>query len=400
LAYDITFYCPDRHILYDGHTPDQVGVGGGITARVRMARALARRGHRVTAVVNCPRREAIDGVEYLPLKEARRPFGDVILLTTSGDGLDLTPALDLRLEARLRVVWIHGEDKPRGLDRLDPDYIYCVSNFIADRVRQRWRTPGDRVFVTYNGFDEPMFREAASHAEARDPFRLVYFSHPSKGLETSLEVLRRLRRLEPRFHLVVLGSEGLWGGRPRPRAEEPGVTFLGLVGQRQVARELLKSTFSIQLQDREEPGALSIPEALRAGCVVLASPVGCYSEMIADGRSGFLITEDHTTEAGREAAVDLLLELARSPETVASIRWQAQGIPWSIDRMAEVWEGHWELGLGGGHRGWHPTADLPKCGRCGGVTLTLADGLHCRECGEYRRETTLAQSSALEGAHA
>ena len=28
----ILFYCPDRHILFDARTPDQVGVGGGITA--------------------------------------------------------------------------------------------------------------------------------------------------------------------------------------------------------------------------------------------------------------------------------------------------------------------------------------------------------------------------------
>ncbi len=41
--YRVVIYCPDRHIVYDGRTPDEIGVGGGITARVRMARALARR---------------------------------------------------------------------------------------------------------------------------------------------------------------------------------------------------------------------------------------------------------------------------------------------------------------------------------------------------------------------
>ena len=50
----VAIFCPDRHILYDGRTPDEVGVGGGITARVRMARALARRGHEVHMIVNCP----------------------------------------------------------------------------------------------------------------------------------------------------------------------------------------------------------------------------------------------------------------------------------------------------------------------------------------------------------
>ena len=36
----IAIYCPDRHFLYDGKTPDQAGVGGGLTVRIRFREPL------------------------------------------------------------------------------------------------------------------------------------------------------------------------------------------------------------------------------------------------------------------------------------------------------------------------------------------------------------------------
>ena len=53
MAFRIALICPDQHVVYDGHTPNTSGIGGGVTARVGLLAALARLGHAVTAVVNC-----------------------------------------------------------------------------------------------------------------------------------------------------------------------------------------------------------------------------------------------------------------------------------------------------------------------------------------------------------
>ena len=53
MAFRIALICPDQHVVYDGHTPNTAGIGGGVTARVGLLAALARLGHAVTAVVNC-----------------------------------------------------------------------------------------------------------------------------------------------------------------------------------------------------------------------------------------------------------------------------------------------------------------------------------------------------------
>ena len=87
--YDVTIYCPDHHLVYDGRTADRQGIGGGVTARIRLSRALASLGHRVTMLVSCPREDTYNAVRYVPwprgdcirtdnrLHAPRQPLGDL-----------------------------------------------------------------------------------------------------------------------------------------------------------------------------------------------------------------------------------------------------------------------------------------------------------------------------------
>ena len=392
MTYRVTIFCPDRHIVYDGHTPRDSGVGGGITARIRMAHALQRRGHDVTLVVNCPRRERFDGVEYVPIDAMERLDGDILILTTSGDTLDLSPALALPRRAGLTIAWVHGPVKPGGFDEIDWDSNYAVSNFIGDVARDRWGIAGDRIFVSYNAFEESLFVQAEAEGRRRDPYRLVYFSHPSKGLDTALAVLERLRSFDRRFHLRVLGGDGLWGGDDSLTELPEGASFAGLSGQEHLAGELLQAGFSLQMQAREEPGALAIVEAFRAGCVIVASPVGCYPEMVVDRENGLMIEGDHSDSAVRDVAARRILDLVRDPTAMGGIRRESMKAPWSSDRMAEAWEGHWACLL-------HAPSSLvhistAACPRCGGDHLILADGAHCLNCSFYQE--TVSEPAVIE----
>jgi glycosyltransferase involved in cell wall biosynthesis len=384
----VTLYCPDRHIAYDGRTPDERGVGGGITARVRMARALARAGHEVTQVVNCPGRECIDGVEYVPLREGRRIEADVLILNTSGGDLDLTPALGVDTHARLRIVWAHGTTRPAGLDRVSFDCLYAVSNFVASIAQREWALPLARIFVAYNGFEEGYFDGAERDDIPRDPFRLAYVSHPSKGLSAAKAVLRILRRANPRFHLVVFGGRGLWGDVEAVPIREEGVEYRGLIGQRDLATELERCAFSLNLQTRLEPFGMALLESLRAGCLVVASPVGAFREMVENGRNGFLIPGDPGTEEVQAAAAEQVLSLSRDPSLATEVHNRARSVPWSSDVMAATWSGHWDWWLGGraSPGEGRVTAGARACPRCGTPTLQLADGGHCVECSWYGRD--------------
>ena len=373
----VVIYCPDRHIEYDGRTPEKVGVGGGITARIRMAKALASLGHDVAMVVNCIERTVIDGVDYVPLDEVEHLEGDIAIVNTSGGDLDLSPVLDIPLDVDKTIVWVHGTIYPGGFDRLDVDSVYAVSNFIGEVVHRDWSVPSERIFVVYNSFDDDVFRAAEREVSDRDPFRLIYFSHPSKGLHAAIGVLRILRSVDPQYCMDVLGGYRLWGQQERHFDSEAGVEYHGLVGQQRLIQGLLRSAFSIQIQKREEPGALAIVEALRAGCVLMGSHVGCYPEYIKHGINGFLITGDADGVDVQQNTADQILKLTSDPETLRAVSEQASAVLWSSTTMARVWTAHWNYLLKGEIR------EHSTCPRCEGVGLRLEDGLHCTECGKY-----------------
>ncbi len=384
MSYRVVFYCPDRHVTYDGSTPEKRGVGGGITARVRMARALRRLGHEVAVVANCRRRSRIDGVLYLPLEEVRHISADVLILNTSGGALDLSQILQMKsLDVAFTIVWVQGFVKPQGLEDVGFDCLYAVSNFIAGVAEQEWDVPRRKMFVSYNGYERDVFKRAERRRVSRDPYRLVYFSHPSKGMEAAKGVLRILRQRDARFHLDVYGGFALWGQEEAKFEGGEGLRFRGMIGQGVLARELLKCSYSLNLQSRQEPGALVIAEAMRAGCIILGSPVGCYPEYVAHGYNGLLIAGDPDSRDVWERTANTVLALMQNPAARDYFRGNAQRVTWDTDTIARSWTSHWAWWFSGGKEWRCADPSRASCERCGGCRLLLEDGYHCVACGLY-----------------
>lgn len=332
----ILIYCPDRHISYSGTTPDLIGVGGGITARVRMSRALARLGHQVIHVGNCPRREVINGVEYVPLEDYKGSSVEVAVITSSGGDYDLSPYQMLEVEAGITVLWVHGVDPPLGVHEISWDQVFAVSRFIRDRIVNHWGIAPSKVEVTYNGYEPAQFEP--SKEIDRDPFQLIYSSHPSKGLQAAVELLEKLRRRDGRFHLEVFGGAELWGRSEELPSLPESVTFHGMVGQIELANHLQRSSFSIQLQTRQEPGALAIPDAQRAGAIVIASPVGVYPELIQDGSSGLLVAGDPLEAKVILTAAEKVEKLIKQIDHIEKIQKTSMAAAISTEQTAWRWQ--------------------------------------------------------------
>lgn len=381
----ICLYCPDRHLTYDGTTADQVGVGGGVTARIRLAAALARAGHEMTVVCNAPAERTVDDVRYVPLDASYSASADVLVITTSGGGLDLGPAFDLEIDARLRVVWVHGVKEPQRLKELPHDYVYSVSNFIRRVARKEWDLPGERIFVSHNGVVRSPPKRGLRRLPARDMHRLAYTSHPAKGLAPAKEVLRILRERDPGFELHVFGSEALWGRKERRVVDEPGVVHHGLVGQPQLIEGLRQGGFLINIQEIEDAFALAPAEAMAEGCIVIASPRGGYPELIRSGYNGFLIEGDHLARTTHEQVADLVFRLTNDADHAGFIRRNGLSWPLDWDTLARAWTGHWRWALDGA-RTPGPIPGIAGCPSCGGAVLALADGYHCTSCGYYTRD--------------
>jgi glycosyltransferase involved in cell wall biosynthesis len=208
-------------------------------------------------------------------------------------------------------------------------------------AESRWGIRPERLFVVYSGLEEEFFASPSEGSSAkRDPFACVYLGYPSKGLGHAREVLRRLRGVDPRFHLDVFGGHELRQEVSEEIVEEPGLSFRGLLGQRDVALELHRYSYCIALQQRQEPFGIVVIEAQRAGVVVVASEVGALPELIRDGINGFLIGAEAGSQASYDEAVEIISFLSGAPEVVASVSRRDSTCPWSWDLLAQTWLAH------------------------------------------------------------
>lgn len=378
MKFDIVIYCPDTHILYNASLPDRRGIGGGLMARLRLAGALTRLGHRVHMIANVTGHHTYQGVEFIPLSQAnQRRKTDILLLVSSGGALSLEPALDLQIDARLRLVWVHGVPMLGGLDRLQFDYVISVSNFLRGVVCQEWQAVKQPIFVIYNGVP---VRKGHLVPVRRDPFRLIYTSHPDKGLDAALGVLNKLRAVDTRYHLHVFGGDALYGTKDSPILNRPGVVYFGTHGQSKILRALESAAFSMQMQSRPEPFGMVLTESMSRGAIPIASPVGAYPELVQHGHNGILIPGYHLSDEAQDFAAEWILRLNQIPDLQDYLRRNAEAILWDWATQAKVWVGFWKWVLENkGYRAEH------SCTCCGGGVVALADGYHCLQCGLYQR---------------
>ena len=99
---------------------------------------------------------------------------------------------------------------------------------------------------------------------------------------------------------------------------EPSIAYHGLINQRRLSTEYKRSSFLVQLQTRPEPFGIVVVEAMAAGCLVLASPVGAFPELIDHGENGFLLPGDPASPETHDRAAELI---RKSP---ATLNWSAR----------------------------------------------------------------------------
>jgi glycosyltransferase involved in cell wall biosynthesis len=385
MKYRVAFYCPDRHILYDaGRQPDKHGVGGGVVARIRLAQALASLGHEVELMCNCVRTELHLGVNYVPLNQVRKIEADVLVLTTSGDKLDISPILELDLSVKLTLLVVHGVPKVNGIQEVQPDKFYLISNFIKDVVETEWGIDlKQKSFVTYHGVNKSYYQRDywSGLLKSRNNFQLAYVGNPIKGRGTTLQVFRLLRKLDSRYRLAIFGDEKLWGGEISRNKIEAGVRNYGSVPQRKLAQLLLTCGFSVFLQTIREGFGLSLIETMTAGCIPIASAVGAFPELIQHGKNGFLINGDPMDASTQQHAAALIHELQQDRTQLEEIRKNAINSTLEWREVALAWEQHWDIVLGNSDINQYQTTQA--CPTCSNKMYGLADGLHCLHCGHF-----------------
>lgn len=197
------------------------------------------------------------------------------------------------------VLYAHNEllrtysRREAGRTLENAERIVCVSEFLADRTRDRLPVSlRERVVVVRNGVDTELFRPAPDKPE-RERVEVVFVGRVlrAKGPDVLLEAVRLVD--DPRLQVTVVGAAGFSPTAPltpyerdlRRRASGLGerVTWRPFLPRAEVAAVLREADVAVVPSRWPDPCPLTVLEGLASGLATVASRVGGIAEISSDG---------------------------------------------------------------------------------------------------------------------
>jgi UDP-glucose:(heptosyl)LPS alpha-1,3-glucosyltransferase len=220
----------------------------------------------------------------------------------------------------------------------------CVSEGVAEEMREHYRGLADRVVTIYNGVDTGAFAPGVRKDSARalreslgiGDERLVAVFVGSEWDRKGLGALMRALESAPAWDLIVAGS----GERQRYQelADSLGVGrvvhWAGVMSDVQVAYE---AADAFVLPSSYETFSLVTFEAAASGLAIVATPVNGVRELIRDGQNGLLIARPDSADIAER-----LGQLAADPQLRhrLGLAARASALEFTWARMVQ---GHHEL---------------------------------------------------------
>jgi glycosyltransferase involved in cell wall biosynthesis len=199
--------------------------------------------------------------------------------------------------------------------------IYAPSSSLASKIMQPWAIRRTKTI----GYPIEWSRLAAARAPASPPITIGYAGrlHPEKGIELLMRAICLLAQSTdiPEWRIRLVGpvsvKEG-GGGEDwfdairndcapivRNHVEWNGPEF----DPGKLAA--LYGTMDIfcypSLAEKGETFGVSVAEAMAAGCAVVVSSLGCFSDLVEDGLTGLVF--DHTSKTPEQLLSDCLRRL-------------------------------------------------------------------------------------------
>lgn len=232
--------------------------------------------------------------ECLHIATAMERAADFDLVHNSFDFLPLSYA---GLISTPMVTTIHGFSSPRILpvyERYD-DRTWYVAISDADRhPRLRYAA------TVHHGIETEQFPWSARPGDY-----LVFFGrvHPDKGTAEAIAVARAAGL--PLRIAGIVQDRDYFDRHVAPHVDGERVQWLGMLPPDEGRRLLAGARALLHLIAFDEPFGLSVVEAMACGTPVIAHPRGAMPEIVADGVSGFVVSDHAAAVAAAGAAGDL-----------------------------------------------------------------------------------------------
>ncbi|MDO8541010.1 MAG: glycosyltransferase family 4 protein [Opitutaceae bacterium] len=321
-------------------------VRGGSTEKIwhRLAQQFAAAGHEVTIVSRrwpgFANRETVAGVHHVRVRGANHsrsllvnlahdffwglrvarvlPPADIVVCNTP-----ILPAWLGRIrQTSGRVVAVVAR-MPKGHAQAygRVDLLLALSDAVGAALRAANPGLADRVVPFPYPIDWNLHAQAGAKAVAPTPLTIGYIGriHPEKGLRLLLEAASLLTRRSdlPPWRLELIGPSSIpQGGGGEVFRDGLIADFAPVLGPRLELRgpefdpaALARRYGGIDvfcypsLAEKGETFGVAIAEAMAAGAAPVVSALGCFRELVHDGRTGLVFEHSAPDAAERLAAV-------------------------------------------------------------------------------------------------
>ena len=216
-------------------------------------------------------------VSCLHISEVFERAGEFDLIHNHFDFLPLTYS---RLVSTPVLTTIHGFSSRQIMPiyhKYKDSYFVSISN--SDRVK------GLNYLATiYNGINLSEFTFNESPGDALVAYGRI---HPEKGFHLAIEVAKKSGR-----RLIIAGiiqDRDYFEEEISPHVDGKNIEYLGVISNRE-RDDLLKEAYAVlHLNTIPERFGLVMAESMAAGVPVISMDLGSCREVIADGKTGFLV---------------------------------------------------------------------------------------------------------------
>ena len=342
-------------LLTWNYPPKRAG-GTGIATQ-NIARHLTNRGHQVLVITTrdagLPEESMEEGFcvhRVRSLKPKLLKYGYFcfkVLLILRGFRPDIThaqamwtglPALVTKtVIGKPYLVWGRGSDVyyPRlfkgSLSKLVLSKADAVVALTHDMKKEMLKVCKRDILVIGNGVDSERFgshsrKEARYQLGIREDEKVVIFVGtlvPVKGVRYLIEAMNIIKQERPETRLLIVG-DGPEKEKLQSLASQLGVedniTFTKRVNNSKVAVYLAASDMFV-LPTLSEGYPNTIAEAMASGLPIVSTSVRGLSEIIADGRNGFIVTPRNPTELAKKILLTLRSDVLRGEISTNNRAW-------------------------------------------------------------------------------
>jgi len=254
-------------------------------------------------------------VECLQISEMAEHADQFDLIHNNYDFLPLTYT---RLINTPMLTTIHGfsSDQIRRVYRKYKNDSYYTSISDSDRDPQL-----PYLGTVYNGIDLSNLTVGEKPGD-----KLVFLGriHPDKGTHLACETAKKAGM--PLVIAGIIQDESYFNEKVKPHIDDKQITYIGPVGPKE-RDDLFKQAYAVlHLNELPERFGLVMAEAMAAGVPVIAYDRGSCREVVADGQTGFLVTNvDEAVEAVKKIAQIDRIACRRRVEECFSIQKMVEG---------------------------------------------------------------------------